>query len=165
MNQLIDFIIDKVIRQPISIRNNSTLWAGPKTFMRTVQGMSRMLTPFGVIQLFSHEISNHGWGIRFGRDDHQSESSKRSKKFHVQSQCKTIGETTSWIIGTIQTFDSRLVQQGGVALFKPDQNRLVRCNPHSDQREVRRAAIRGTVGDLKHHPDHVNSNAWCRLSA
>ena len=70
-----------------------------------------------------------------------------------------MGKTISWIIGTIQTFDPRHVQQGGVALFKPDQNRLTWRNPDSDQREVRRAAIRGTVGDLKHHPDHATGNA------
>ena len=71
------------------------LGTGPKAFMGAMQRMARMLTPLSVIELFRHEITDHGPCVRFRRNDQQSNSSKRGKKFHVQSQCKMLEETIS----------------------------------------------------------------------
>ena len=44
--------------------------------MRTVEGMIRVLTPFCVIQLFSHEIADHRTYVGFHRQSQQCKSSK-----------------------------------------------------------------------------------------
>ncbi len=51
--------------------------------MGAMQRVARVLSPFCVIQLFSHEVADHWPHIRFRRKSHQRKSSKGGKDFHV----------------------------------------------------------------------------------
>ena len=67
---------------------NPTLFSCPKPFIRAVERVIWVLTAFCVIQLFSHEISDHRLQLRLNRKNHHDNGSKRSKNVHCQSLVK-----------------------------------------------------------------------------